>query len=303
MENVMEENYDLAKWLAGEMTDEELKSFQQSSQYNTYSKIKQYSSQLETPTFDEEKIYKNIIKNSKNKAKIVPITKNWIFRIAAIFVIGFGISLLYQNYNLVTQTAANGIKTDFLLPDNSQVTLNSGSKIDFKKWNWDNNRELKLDGEAYFRVAKGKKFEVQTNLGTVTVLGTHFDVKARENKFFVSCYQGRVKVNYKTTQIILTHGQSVVFENGKQTNFTSENAQPEWIENTIAFHKENLPNIIAEIQRQYNIFIEINANYSEELFTGKIPTNNLDVALQIIATTYHLKPKKIASNKIIFEKK
>lgn len=303
MENVMEDNYDLAKWLAGEMTDEELKSLQQSPDYNTYLRIKEYSSQLETPTFDEEKIYKNIIKNPKNETKIVSVTKNWIFRAAAIFIIGFGISLLYQNYNLVTQTAANGIKVDFLLPDNSQVTLNSGSKIDFKKWNWDNNRKIKLDGEAYFRVAKGKKFEVQTNLGTVTVLGTHFDVKARENNFFVSCYQGRVKVNYKTTEIILTHGQSVIFDNGKQTNYNSENTQPEWIDNTIAFHRENLPNIIAEIQRQYNIFIEINANYSNELFTGKIPNNNIDVALQIIGTTYHLKPNKIASNKIIFEKK
>ena len=75
------------------------------------------------------------------------------------------------------------------------------------------------------------------------------------------------------------------------------------MENTIAFKKENLRNILDEIQRQYNVSIEVKAKYSSELFTGKIPTNNLDVALQIIATTYHLESKKITANKIIFEGK
>jgi hypothetical protein len=39
------------------------------------------------------------------------------------------------------------------------------------------------------------------------------------------------------------------------------------------------------------------------LFTGKLPSDNLDVALQIISTTYHLKAKKISKNKIILDEK
>jgi len=112
-----------------------------------------------------------------------------------------------------------------------------------------------------------------------------------------------VKVNYKDKEIILTHGQSVTFENGTQINESSTSSKPEWLENRIAFTKENLPNILDEIQRQYNVTISVKTGYTDELFTGKIPTDNLDIALQIIGTTYNLEPKKIDKNKIIFEKK
>ena len=194
-------------------------------------------------------------------------------------------------------------KITFSLPDNSEVVLNSGSEIKFKKWNWNNNRTLKLDGEAFFKVAKGKKFEVETNLGKVAVLGTQFNVKARENRFDITCFEGRVKVNYKDKEIILTHGQSVSFENGSQINTKATNQNPEWLENQIAFNKEHLRAILDEIQRQYNVSIEVKTTYPDELFTGKIPTNNLDIALKIIATTYHLESTKTESNKIIFEGK
>ncbi|MBX9808439.1 MAG: FecR domain-containing protein, partial [Flavobacteriaceae bacterium] len=174
---------------------------------------------------------------------------------------------------------------------------------EFKKWNWNNHRSLDLQGEAYFKVAKGEKFEVETSLGKVTVLGTQFNVKARKNRFDITCFEGRVKVNYKDKEIILTHGQSVTFENGNQVNITATSLQPEWLENKIAFTKEKLPNIIDEISRQYNVTISVKSGYSDELFTGKIPTDNLEIALQIIATTYNLETKKIDTKKIIFEKK
>ena len=50
----MEENYELAKWLAGELSEEELKSFQQTPEYATYLKIAEYSSQLKAPSFDAD---------------------------------------------------------------------------------------------------------------------------------------------------------------------------------------------------------------------------------------------------------
>jgi ferric-dicitrate binding protein FerR (iron transport regulator) len=152
-------------------------------------------------------------------------------------------------------------------------------------------------------VAKGQKFEVQTNLGKVAVLGTQFNVKARKNRFDITCFEGRVKVNYKDKEIILNHGQSVTYENGNQINASVTSQKPEWINNVIVFNKEHLRNILDEIQRQYNVTIDVKNESTNELFTGKIPTNNLDVALKIIATTYHLEPKKIKAEKIIFEGK
>ena len=54
----------------------------------------------------------------------------------------------------------NGLKRDkkplSTLPDHSEVVLNADSEITYKKSNWDTNRKLELQGEAYFKVAKGK---------------------------------------------------------------------------------------------------------------------------------------------------
>ncbi len=299
----MDENYILSKWLNNELTDSELADFKASDNYAIYEKIKNYSSQLEVAEFDEDKILESILKQEKNTPKVIPLSKKWLVQIAAIFILGLAITYVIQNFVPQTQYAQNGKIITFSLPDNSEVVLNSGSEIEYKKWNWNIHRRIELQGEAYFRVAKGRRFEVQTNLGKVAVLGTKFNVKARKNRFDVTCFEGRVRVNYKDKQIILTHGQSVTFENGKQLNTIIKTSKPEWLENKIAFNKENLHNLLEEIQRQYNVIIELKATHTNALFTGKIPTNNIDVALQIIATTYNLEFNKTAKNKIIFEEK
>lgn len=300
---MMEKNYYLSKWLNDELTEAELAEFKADPDFYKYEKIKNYSAQLQVADFDDSKMLENILSQKKEEPKVIPLYKKWMFKVAAVLVLALGITFAMQNFSTETQFASNGKRTTFLLPDNSEVVLNAGSEIEYKKWNWKNNRNLELQGEAYFKVAKGQKFEVKTSLGKVAVLGTQFDVKARKNRFDITCFEGRVKVNYKDKEIILTHGQTVSFENGNQINATATSSKPEWLENKMAFSKENLPNIIDEIQRQYNITISIKSGLSNELFTGKIPTDNLDIALQIIATTYNLEIKKVDKDKIIFEKK
>jgi transmembrane sensor len=300
---MMEKNYYLSKWLNDELTEAELAEFKADPDFYKYEKIKNFSAQLKVSDFDDEKMLENILSHKKEAPKVIPLYKNWMFRVAAVLILALGITFAMQNFSTETQFASNGKRTTFLLPDNSEVVLNAGSEIEYKKWNWKNNRNLELQGEAYFKVAKGQKFEVKTSLGNVAVLGTQFDVKARKNRFEITCFEGRVKVNYKDKELILIKGQSVCFENGTQINTTATSLKPEWLENKIAFSKEKLPNIIDEIQRQYDVTISIKSGLSNELFTGKIPTDNLDIALQIIATTYNLETKKIDSDTIIFEKK
>ena len=300
---MMKKNYILAKWLNNDITKEELAEIKADPDFYNYEKIKEYSAQLKVADFNEAEVLENILSHKKVSPKVIPLYRNWMFRVAAILILALGITFVTQNFATETQYASNGKRTTFSLPDNSEVVLNAGSEIEYKKWNWNNHRNLELKGEAYFKVAKGQKFEVETCLGKVAVLGTKFNVKARNKRFDITCFEGRVKVNYKDKEIILTHGQSVTFENGNQINTLASSSKPEWLENKISFTKENLPNILDEIQRQYNVIISVNSGYSNELFTGKIPTDNLEIALQIIATTYNLEPTKIDKNKIIFEKK
>lgn len=299
----MKENRLLAKWLDNDLSEDELAAFEASPDFEKYQKIKNYTDHLEVDELDENTMLSNILKQKKTVSKVVPLHKKWMFRVVAIFVLALGITFAVKNFVPQTQTADFGEKTTFLLPDNSEVVLNSGSEINYKKWNWNANRRLELKGEAYFRVSKGRRFEVQTSLGKVSVLGTQFNVKARKNRFDVVCYEGRVKVNYANIQVLLTHGQSVTFENGKQMNMRVNSLKPEWMDNQICFYKENIKSLLDEIQRQYNVTIELNIKDTISLFTGKLPAKDLDVALQIISTTYHLEAKKVSKNKIIFEEK
>ena len=53
-------------------------------------------------------------------------------------------------------------KQEISLPDNSQVSLNALSSVTYNESSWDENRELTLNGEAFFKVEKGSTFEVKT---------------------------------------------------------------------------------------------------------------------------------------------
>jgi Fe2+-dicitrate sensor, membrane component len=65
------------------------------------------------------------------------------------------------------------------------VNLNSSSQLSYSKNKWDSKREVTLNGEAFFKVSKGSTFDVITLNGKVSVLGTQFNVKQRENYFEV----------------------------------------------------------------------------------------------------------------------
>jgi ferric-dicitrate binding protein FerR (iron transport regulator) len=298
----MEENYKLSKWLNDEMSQEELAEFQSSDDFSIYDKIKKYSAQLDTQAFDEQKALSKILNTPKKEVKTIPLYQNWFMKIAAVLVIGFGIVFMYTNFISITKVASFASRTEFTLPDNSEVVLNSGSKIHYNSLNWDNNRNLKLEGEAYFKVAKGKKFTVETAIGKVTVLGTQFNVKQYQESFEVTCYEGKVKVNSETKEFILTKGMVVVFRNDENIPipFTTT-TKPEWLENEMNFYQERLTNVIEEFERQFDVTIKLNSKENSQLFTGTIPSKNLDTALQILCSTYHLKPVKKEKNTIILE--
>jgi len=288
----MEEKYQLAKWLAGEMTESELRAFQETAEYATYNQIAHYSGKLKTPFFDEKKMYQNIITTKKSTPKVISFYQSKWFKIAAILIVFIGLTYVMKSEISFTEYAENTQKTAFTLPDDSEIVLNAGSGINYKKWNWNNQRSLELEGEAFFKVAKGKTFDVQTDLGTVTVVGTQFNVKSRENRMEVSCFEGKVKVQNKNQITYITKGERVIFENNTQTSGTFTASIPTWLENQMHFESENLTAISAEMERQYGFKIAMKNVSLEQTFTGTIPSDDLDVALKIISKTFHLKATK-----------
>lgn len=294
----MENNFDLAKWLAGEMTADELEAFEKSPEFNTYKKIKELSGQMEAPAFDAESSYQNIIGQAKENP-VVRLRNNWFLKAAAILVIALG-TLFILKYQITSTEYANaGKKTTFLLPDDSEIVLNSDSEIRYKKWNWSSNRSLDLKGEAFFKVAKGEKFDVNTSLGKVTVVGTQFNVRARNTNFEVECYEGKVKVAFNNKILFLEKGSSVIVRGGKQLqSLPLTTNRPSWLLNELKLNAAALNEAISEIERLYAVEIEHSKISSDQYFTGILPLDNIDTALEILCKTYHLDYIKTSDKKI-----
>ncbi|QEE49515.1 DUF4974 domain-containing protein [Flavobacterium alkalisoli] len=304
----MKDDNKLAKWLAGEMDEKELREFESLPEFETYKKIADYSAQLEAPETDTDAIYNNITANRNNKAKaaepkVIRLHRPWLVRIAAVLIIALCFTFFYNTNHTTTEIAAAGEKTEFLLPDNSKVVLNSDSEAEYKSWNWNKKRSVELKGEAFFKVAKGKTFDVNTPLGTVTVVGTQFNVKARDNRFDVTCFEGKVKVTYKTEEVFLTPGESVTFEEGEEIEIPeTKAAQPGWINNEITFTAEKPENVIKEIERHFAVSIQLDKNVSfsaKSKFEGTLPMNDLETTLSFFTEKYHLKAEKTGKGTVI----
>ena len=286
----MKHNYDdtfLARWVSNELTHDELSEFKNSDDFELYSKIIEKSSEFTVPKFEKEELFDKVKgKLSQQKeTKVVNISKDrWWLSAAASVIVLFGV-FYFMNISSKEYTTGFGEQLAVILPDESEVILNSKSTVSFYKNQWDNNRELKLDGEAYFKVKKGETFTVNTTQGQVKVLGTQFNVINNPEYFEVTCYEGKVKVKTTKNEVVLTKGMGYRLINltkYEQWNFDFTN-QISWRNGETSFLSTPLSEVIKSIENQYNIKIE-NDNYIDlsQRFTGSFTHHDLDVALKTV---------------------
>ena len=291
----MKQKYFLAKWLNNQLSPEELAEFKKHPDYEIYENIRKYSQNIPLKDFNEDEMLQRILE-SKKQYKRKTISLQWVYKIAAVILFFAGI-IYFTVAKISTKTYITNPYTaqTFSLPDHSKVVLNPNSELSYHPFNWEQNRKISLKGSAYFHVSKGRKFEVATELGKVSVLGTQFVVSSINKKFHVRCYEGKVKVSYKQKEAILTKGMAVKFENDKQYNTFSQEINPYEKPTFLVFKNEKLDVILSHLMEVYHIKIISNTT-SNEFFTGKIPTDNLDIALSIISSTYHLTFQKNDEN-------
>jgi len=272
----------LDKWLNGDISPSEMEELRQNPIFLEYLKIDAVVKQIETPSQDTSEGLKAL------KGKYSPHQKPRVIKLppymkivaaaAIILFIGyFYISSLPANFN--TQTA----QTQLLkLPDGSGVTLNENSHLSFRKTNWDNNRSITLEGEAYFEVQKGTDFNVLTTNGKVNVLGTKFNVYNRVDSFEVVCFEGLVGVTQLNNYVELSPGDKVQLENDILVLDKKYTTQPGWITNESSFKNVKILAVLDELKSVYSINV-ITENIDVDLrYTGSFTNRDLDAALQTI---------------------
>lgn len=187
--------------------------------------------------------------------------------------------------------AEAGQQETLQLPEESHVVLNAGSKLVYGKRTFARDRSLKLDGEAFFRVKPGSTFTVQTAYGNVTVLGTSFNVYARDGKLEVECFTGKVRVEASSGKTdVIEPGQLVVAEDGKLTRstFAADAGKPEWTDGRFRFADSPMRDVIAELERQYDVRVDYAPAIGELTYTGLFERGDLDTALQLITWPLHI---------------
>lgn len=294
----MDKNYILHKYLNGEATIEEIELLKNDSKYTSYVKIAEATQGFETPAFKAEETFTAIkSKNDLKKGKVRSLfSSKYIVRIAAVLALIVTSYLFLENRDTsITTDIAQ--KENFLLPDESEVTLNAMSQLAYNKKEWEKERKLSLEGEAYFKVKKGSTFSVETPQGTVTVLGTQFNVFSREDQFYITCYEGLVSVAFSDTLVKIPAGNYITIENNKIVNNESLalNA-PTWVNNESSFENVLVTDVLAELKRQYPVTIHKELNLNKR-FTGSFTHTNLTVALRSICDPLQL-DFTIANNEV-----
>lgn len=278
----------IIKWLDNELNPQEFEAFKKLEDYKDLVTLSVSVMRFKAPEYNaQEELGKalNAIKTSK------PHTTRWlrpVLRIAAVFAISFSAYYFTTTFD-TKKEALVAQKIEFALPDASNVSLNAMSTLTFNKKKWKDLRNVELDGEAYFKVAKGSKFSVKTSAGTVTVLGTQFNVKNRENLFEVVCYEGSVSVTYNSNTVTLKPGDSFLILDGKIIAKEKEVAlNPSWINNESYFKSMSFAHVIHEFERQYGVTINAQNIDANQIFTGSFPHNDRELALKSITLPLNL---------------
>jgi len=279
----------LHKYLNGNATNAEIERLKSDSEYSTYVAISETTATLGAPDFNETKTFDAIQGSNYTAPKVKRLNPlRTVIKIAAL------IAVLAAGYIFVssldsTFTTEIAQKENITLPDSSKVILNANSELTYNRGNWNTERVLELNGEAYFKVTKGNTFSVETSQGTVTVLGTQFNVYSRDTIFNVVCYEGLVSVSFNDETIKLPAGNKLKIENKKLIlNTQSAKLLPVWIGNESSFDNATLGTVINELRAQYPISITAPNYINAKRFTGSFTHTNLENALRAVCAPLQL---------------
>jgi ferric-dicitrate binding protein FerR (iron transport regulator) len=248
----------------------------------------------------------------------------WITRVAAVFILGFTVSwALFQGifgpsskdlaYNEIS--TPKGSNSTILLPDGSKVWLNAGSTIKYPQVFSGKNKEVFLEGEAYFEVESDKRnnFRVITDEITVQVHGTIFNVRSYPEDQLVetTLVEGEISViknlksqRKKSDPIILKPKQRIVLyksevlvpeikkrsdsvalpqiqKRTKAKLLLAKNVDTErftsWKDGQLIIKSEPMEKLAVQLERRYNVKIHFeNENIKQVRYSGTIEDETVE---------------------------
>ncbi|WP_316838223.1 FecR family protein [Pedobacter nutrimenti] len=200
----------------------------------------------------------------------------------------------YSNALNTIETPRGG-QYQIRLPDGSKVWLNAASKLIYPvSFNGRGQREVSLDGEAYFEIYKNKlqPFVVKSKNQEVTVLGTHFNINSYtdEGSVKTTLLEGSVRVN----EAVLKPGQQSILAGGKISVVLADlDETMAWQKGDFVFKNESLESIMKKISRWYDVEVVYAKGAPKNITLGGLISRNknLSAVLKMMEMTKKVKFK------------
>lgn len=201
----------------------------------------------------------------------------------------------FMRFHAVEVTTPSGEHASVQLPDGSRLELNAQTSICYYPYWWRISRRIKLEGEAWFDVEDGNRFRVISTRATTEVLGTSFNVFARDMGYRVACHTGKVKVTSRVArdQVVLTPSEQAQLNHSgsfEVSTLKEQESAPGWTNNLLMFASTPLRLVFDEIERQYGIVIatprEMNLFYSGNFALDPSVENVLTLLCRPFDLTY-----------------
>ncbi len=306
----------ILKWLAEDISVEELKTLEESVDLASLAKTLKAAKGLELSVTGQEEMWKQF--ESKRNLKTsdlanipvdtIPSAKSyfrWIWLLLAAIAIGLITFLFFPTQQKKKIETAPQQEEEILMADNTIIKLSPASYISWDDRTWEENRILDLDGQAFFNVRQKGAFLVNTSLGAVSVKGTSFDIWEIDNdRLRVQCYTGVVEVtNTKKKTLALNQGEEIYMFNdvfGKVSKIT--NTQPDWFSGGLDFQNVPFSSIFKDMNRFYGLTVTSVDIDDSVGFTGYLPMNDLNNALEIIQAVSGWQYERPNNSSLVFKK-
>ncbi|HPD94405.1 MAG TPA: FecR family protein [Tenuifilaceae bacterium] len=268
------------------------------------------------PNFNENTAWESMAKRLTNEEllpKKQPVLHAWTQYVkyaAAIVIIAISTSAGYFYFNPKIVTITNEVGKNTIiktLPDGTNIFLAQGSSFSYPVKFRGNRRNVKLNGEAFFEVAKNPKkpFIVETNKATVRVLGTSFNLKTNGN-FELEVVEGKVGVDVKNSNrtIIALAGDKVIASREIVQKVKLSN-MPTAIQRVkrLQFQDEMFQNIINVINRNYGSNIVLAGEDLKQRRISVTFENELSSIVSILSVSFNLQITRNNDGTVILSEK
>lgn len=246
--------------------------------------------------------------HSKSSSKIFSLENRKMLAAAVVLIAAFLSFVYYQFYDAQKLVLKSGSKIQTVqLSDGTEITLRPYSSL-YRIQDGETEDIFRLKGEGFFDVTTNpnRTFSVKTNRGSVTVLGTRFNVSTWSEQTQVFLEEGSVKVT------ALKQNRSVVLKPGESASIDDKTNSPkvavssiaeftDWLDEQLIFENKPAHLIIHELEHHFNISIELPEEVSQQALSGRLSLQNLDTSLGDLGMVLDGTFRKTEDNTFTFE--